>query len=72
MINFKLHFSFSGVSELRRAVSGRELPNVRHIRTTIFTDADRPAPQHSLITMQFGQMIAHDTELILSKSIGEY
>jgi len=61
-----------GVSKPRKSVSGRELPNVRHIRTKIFTDLDRPAPQHNLMVMQFGQIVAHDTELTMSKSLGEF
>jgi len=71
-INCKLNYAIEGVREIRRAVSGRELPNVRHIRTAIFTDVDRPAPQHNLFVMQFGQIVAHDTELTLTKSMGEF
>ncbi|XP_050432036.1 peroxidase-like [Adelges cooleyi] len=58
-----------GISQLRNSVSGNALPNVRHIRTTIFTDRDMPAPRHNLYVMQFGQVIAHDTELVISKTL---
>lgn len=60
-----------GISVPRKAVSGRALPNARHIRTKLFLDADKPAPTHSLFVMQFGQVVAHDTELTISKTLGE-
>ncbi|XP_026813543.1 peroxidase-like [Rhopalosiphum maidis] len=55
-------------SEIRKAKSGNELPNVRHIRTTAFIDKDFPAPRHNSLMMQFGQIITHDTALLLSKT----
>lgn len=61
-----------GKDEPRKAVSGRELPNARHIRTTLFKDMNKPAPKHNLYVMQFGQMVAHDTELTISKTSSEY
>ncbi|VVC25042.1 Hypothetical protein CINCED_3A001808 [Cinara cedri] len=57
-----------GNRQPRKAVSGRELPNARHIRRTIFQDIDKPTIKHNLFIMQFGQMIAHDTELTVSKT----
>lgn len=46
---------------------------MRHIRTTAFIDKDFPAPRHNLLMMQFGQIITHDTALLLSKSkLGKY
>lgn len=59
---------YIGVYEQRKAVSGSELPNVRTIRKTIFKDMDRPAPKYNLFLMQFGQMVAHDTELLVRKT----
>uniref|UniRef100_A0A2S2QM46 Peroxidase n=1 Tax=Sipha flava TaxID=143950 RepID=A0A2S2QM46_9HEMI len=61
------HYS-DGTDRPRRSTSGHELPNSRHIRTTLFRDLDRPAPKHSLYAMQFGQIIAHDTEFALPKT----
>lgn len=58
-----------GNNEPRKAKSGRELPNVRHIRTTLFQDRDKPTPEHNLYVMQFGQIIAHDTEMTASKTL---
>lgn len=52
-------------------MSGRELPNVRSIRKALFKDIDRPSPKHNLFVMQFGQIVAHDTELTPLKSSGE-
>lgn len=52
-------------------MSGRDLPNSRLIRTTIFQDLDVNAPITNLYVMQFGQLIAHDTELTLSKASGD-
>lgn len=51
-------------------MSGRNLPNSRLIRTTIFQDLDAQSPINNLYVMQFGQLIAHDTELTLSKASG--
>lgn len=65
-------YDFIGVDQPRKSVSGRELPNSRHIRTTLFQDLDRPAPKHSLYAMQFGQTIAHDTEFALPKRSSEF
>lgn len=55
-------------SQIRKSKSGHELPNVRHIRTAAFIDKDFPAPRHNSLMMQFGQIITHDTALLLSKS----
>lgn len=61
------------MSQIRKAVSGRELPNVRHIRTTLFKNQGSvPAPDHSLIAMQFGQLVAHDAELVVPKTLSKY
>lgn len=65
-------FFFLGKSQPRKAVSGRELPNVRSIRKSIFKDIDRPSSKHNLFVMQFGQIVAHDTELTPLKSSGEW
>lgn len=32
---------------------------------------DKPAPKHNSFVMQFGQIIAHDTELTMPKSLSE-
>ncbi|XP_060870138.1 peroxidase-like [Metopolophium dirhodum] len=56
-----------GKSQQRKAISGRELPNSRHVRTTLFLDMEKPAPEHNVLVTQFGQMIAHDTELAFPK-----
>ncbi|XP_015374036.1 PREDICTED: peroxidase-like [Diuraphis noxia] len=56
-----------GKSQQRKAISGRELPNSRHLRTTLFIDMDKPALEHNVLVTQFGQMIAHDTELAFPK-----
>lgn len=32
---------------------------------------DKPTPQHNLFVMQFGQIIAHDTELTIPKTLSE-
>lgn len=60
------------MSALRRSKSGRELPNSRLIRTTIFKDANENSPKNNLQVMQFGQMIAHDTEENLPKTLSKY
>lgn len=33
---------------------------------------DKPAPEHNVLVTQFGQMIAHDTELTFPKLSGEF
>jgi len=33
---------------------------------------EKPAPEHNVLVTQFGQMIAHDTELAFPKLSGEY
>jgi len=38
----------------------------------LFFDAEKPAPEHNVLVTQFGQMIAHDTELAFPKLSGEY
>lgn len=47
------------------------MPNSRHVRTTLFLDMDKPALEHNVLVTQFGQMIAHDTELAFPKLSGE-
>ncbi|XP_060870430.1 peroxidase-like [Metopolophium dirhodum] len=59
-----------GKSQERRALSGNKLPNPRKIRTTLFPDVNRPTLKYNLLFMQFGQLVAHDTELIFSKTVG--
>ncbi|XP_022162140.1 peroxidase-like [Myzus persicae] len=59
-----------GKSEVRRAISGKKLPNPRKIRTTLFPDLNRPTLKYNSLFMQFGQVVAHDTELIFSKTVG--
>lgn len=59
----------SGISQPRKAKSGRDLPNARHIRRILFQDKDKPNSESSLLLMQFGQIIAHDTELTLAKTL---
>lgn len=53
-------------------MSGGELPNVRRVRTNIFGDVDQPSPDHNLFVMQFGQILAHDTQLVVYKGAGEF
>ncbi|XP_015374037.1 PREDICTED: peroxidase-like [Diuraphis noxia] len=59
-----------GKSKERKSISGKKLPNPRKIRTTLFPDLNRPTMKYNLLFMQFGQVTAHDTELIFSKSVG--
>ncbi|XP_050538281.1 peroxidase-like isoform X5 [Daktulosphaira vitifoliae] len=56
-----------GINQPRKTVSGEELPNSRIIRTTIFPDKDQPSPDHTVYVTQYGQVIAHDTELAVEK-----
>ncbi|XP_060871134.1 peroxidase-like isoform X1 [Metopolophium dirhodum] len=61
-----------GYSELRKSVSGHELPEVRKIRKTIFKDIDKFSPKHNLFVMQYAQIISHDTTNTLLKETGPY
>ncbi|GLH02037.1 Peroxidase [Gryllus bimaculatus] len=53
----------AGVWAPRRAKDGSELPNARLVRTTLLEDREVDDPRHTLLLMQFGQLIAHDSAL---------
>lgn len=52
-----------GINEPKRSVSGKELPNPRLLRTHLFPAGDFNDKDRSLMYMQFGQTVAHDTAL---------
>jgi len=64
--------TIKGKNQPRRAKSGKQLPNARKIRTTLFPSVDNPSPKYNTLFMQFGQTVAHDTELILSKVLSKF
>uniref|UniRef100_A0A1B6MCZ0 Peroxidase n=1 Tax=Graphocephala atropunctata TaxID=36148 RepID=A0A1B6MCZ0_9HEMI len=59
-----------GVNKVRKAKGGKELPNVRQLRTMLFPDKDVPDPVNVLNVMQWGQLVAHDTSHIVQQSSG--
>lgn len=52
------------------STSGKELPNVRILRTSLFPDKDIPDDLNLLMVMQWGQLIAHDTTHIVQQDSG--
>ncbi|XP_049944066.1 peroxidase-like [Schistocerca serialis cubense] len=52
-----------GINEPKKSVTGKELPNPRVLRTHLFPTGDFNDKINSLMYMQFGQIIAHDTAL---------
>ncbi|XP_046660395.1 peroxidase-like isoform X2 [Homalodisca vitripennis] len=59
-----------GVSKVRKTKSGKELPNVRQLRTLLFPDKNVPDSVNMLNVMQWGQLVAHDTSHIVQQSSG--
>ncbi|KAG8328849.1 hypothetical protein J6590_100227 [Homalodisca vitripennis] len=58
-----------GKSKPRLSVTGRPLPNERHLSTTFFPDRNVPDTVNTLNLMLWGQLIAHDfTHITFSKS----
>ncbi|XP_039446260.1 chorion peroxidase-like [Culex pipiens pallens] len=53
------------------SVTGRPLTSARTISASLLPDIDRPHPQLNLLTMQFGQFIAHDFTRSSSIKLGD-
>lgn len=53
------------------SVSGKSLTSARTISALLLPDVDRPHPQLNLLTMQFGQFIAHDFTRSSSIKLGD-
>lgn len=47
----------------RRSVDGSPLPLARVLSYTFLKDRDVPDTQNTLATMQWGQLVAHDTAI---------
>lgn len=56
-----------GISTVRRASDGSELPNARQISLSFFEDNNQAHPRFAIAAMQFGQFVTHD---MASDSIG--
>lgn len=70
---FYVCFLYSiGVNKVRMSRNGKELPNVRILRTSLFPDKDIPDDLNLLMVMQWGQLIAHDTTHIVQQDSGSY
>lgn len=59
-----------GVNKVRMSANGKELPNVRILRTSLFPNKDVPDDINMLMVMQWGQLIAHDTTHIVQQDSG--
>uniref|UniRef100_A0A182J8M3 Heme peroxidase 1 n=1 Tax=Anopheles atroparvus TaxID=41427 RepID=A0A182J8M3_ANOAO len=49
-----------GVSEPAHTESGAAMPNARKLSLALFGETEMEHPRHTLVSMQFGQLIAHD------------
>lgn len=43
------------------SVTGRQLPDVRYLRNGLLSDKNTPDHINTLIVMEWGQIISHDT-----------
>uniref|UniRef100_A0A182MLX1 Heme peroxidase 1 n=2 Tax=Anopheles culicifacies TaxID=139723 RepID=A0A182MLX1_9DIPT len=49
-----------GIWEPARTTSGQSLPNARQLSLNLFGETEMQHPKHTLVSMQFGQFVAHD------------
>lgn len=49
-----------GVYEPARAESGAPMPNARKLSLALFGETEMQHPRNTLVSMQFGQLVAHD------------
>lgn len=52
-------------------IHGQHLPSPRLISTKLFSDADKPDYEHTLMLMQFGQFLSHDTSRSIPTRFGK-
>lgn len=57
---FFISNQFKGIYELRKAKSGRNLPNARYISNMLDVDDEDSNIDTNLASIMFGQTIAHD------------
>lgn len=62
-----------GLHRPPRSVTGEILKNARNIRLMLFQDKNVPHELNTIVLMQWGQFVAHDTALSKPKSLsGEF
>jgi len=47
-----------------KSITGKDLPSARTVSYTMFPNCDVDDPIWTLVTMQYGQVIAHDMALV--------
>ncbi|KAJ0177820.1 hypothetical protein K1T71_006693 [Dendrolimus kikuchii] len=57
-----------GVSEFPRSSTGKQLPNARAMSMKIYPGTEKQDFKHTMISMQWGQVIAHDLSLTMGIS----
>lgn len=65
---FTIFFS-PGIHRPPKSVGGGYLKNAREIRLSIFPDKDVPHERNTIVIMQWGQFVAHDTALSIPTTL---
>ncbi|KAJ2947239.1 hypothetical protein O0L34_g16949 [Tuta absoluta] len=59
-----------GTWAIKASSSGLPLPSARTVSAVLIPDGSYPSPTHSMLFMQFGQFIAHDTSAGVTFTLG--
>ncbi|KAI5635150.1 peroxidase domain-containing protein [Phthorimaea operculella] len=60
----------TGTWAMKASSSGLPLPSARMVSAVLIPDGSYPSPTHSMLFMQFGQFIAHDTSAGVTFTLG--